>query len=104
MIRVVSDRVNLEVTMAGHADAPRNAENHDLVCCAASVLIQALVYWAQQEKHVAADGNLDKGNAHVTIKPAPGYYMHAKTAYKVMERGLEMLQKAHPECISIEYV
>ena len=104
MIQVTSDRIDLEVTMEGHANAPRNADNHDLVCCAASVLIQALVYWAQREKHVAVAGSLDKGDAHVTLQPEPGYYMHAKTAYKVMERGLEMLQEAHPECISIEYV
>lgn len=92
-----------EVKMQGHAGAERNAEGHDLVCCAASVLLQTLVYWAQDVKMAKADGSIAKGDAYVRLTPYTDCYDQTWAAYSVMRSGMEMLQKAYPECINIEY-
>ena len=103
MICITMTPAVLDVEMHGHAGAERNAEGHDLVCCAASVLLQTLVYWAQDGHMATVEGSIAKGDAHVRLVPGNGWNERALTAFSVMRSGMEMLQKAYPECISIGY-
>lgn len=103
MIHVKSDREGLTLTMQGHAHAEHNGEGHDLVCCSASILVQTLAYYAQECGHLQVQGRLAKGDAYIHLEPEQGCLGAARIAYTVIERGLEMLQKAYPQHISIEY-
>lgn len=103
MIMVQADRLGMELTMTGHACAEHNGEGHDLVCCAASVLVQSLAYYAQRKDCIEVDGHFRKGDARVKLRPFGGHYCEARTAFAVTLSGLEMLAAAYPQHISIDY-
>lgn len=103
MIHVTIDEKELAVCMTGHADAARNEADHDLVCCAASVLVQTLAYTAQEDDGMSARARLRKGDAFVQLMTCNGYYKRGKTYMRMLQRGMEMLQEAYPACIHIDY-
>lgn len=103
MIHVTIDPKELAVCVTGHADAPRNDADHDLVCCSVSVLIQALAYTGQEDDGMSTEGYLRKGDAYLRLIPCNGYYKRGKTYMRMLQRGLEMLREAYPACIHIDY-
>lgn len=103
MIHATIDTKELAVCMTGHAHAPRNAADHDLVCCAASVLVQALAYTGQHDDGMCAECDMHKGDAYVRLIPCNGYYKRGKTYMRMLQRGLEMLQESYPAHIRVDY-
>lgn len=103
MIHVTIDPKELAVCVTGHADAPRNDADHDLVCCAVSVLIQTLAYTGQEDDGLSTEGYLRKGDAYVRLIPCNGYYKRGKTYMRMLQRGLEMLQESYPGHIHVVY-
>lgn len=101
MITVKSDHLSWSITVEGHAGAPTNAQGHDLVCCAASVLIQTLIYSASRRgynmEHEAWDGYERVGIArgHQQLDEA------LVSAFATIEHGMDMLEEAYPEHIRV---
>ena len=101
MITVRSDHLSWCITMKGHAGAPVNPQGHDLVCCAASTLIQTLIYSASKRgylmEHEAGDGyervGIARGRQQLDEE------LHS--AFTTVEHGLDMLEEAYPECIQV---
>lgn len=100
MIRAKIDRKKGEITVEGHAGAERNAQGHDLVCCAASVLLQAFLFSAISEGYRAA-WSLEPGNSRVELEEADRDE-GIRARLKMLEDGLCMLEKAYPKCIRVE--
>lgn len=103
MIHVTIDPKELAVCVTGHADAPRNDADHDLVCCSVSVLIQTLAYTGQEDDGMSTEGYLRKGDAYLRLIPCNGYYKRGKTYMRMLQRGLEMLQESYPAHIRVAY-
>lgn len=84
--------------MTGHAGAARNEQGHDLVCCAASALIQTLLYsLSRQEFRV--DHDAEEGYMRVCMHDDRDFNREAAQTFLVVEDGLEMLAAAYPEHI-----
>ena len=100
MIRARIDRKKGEIRVEGHAGAERNAQGHDLVCCAASVLLQAFLLSAIRAGY-SATWNLDPGDSSIHLtEPDRDEGIRARLA--MLEDGLCMLEQAYPKCIRVE--
>lgn len=102
MICVTVDHRSMELTMQGHADAQRNEQDHDLVCCAASTLLQALVYTLMDRDGISVMGDMESGHAHIRIKASPQRMDTAQAAFRMAADGLQMLAEAYPDSINIQ--
>ena len=102
MIRVLVDYDNMTLDMTGHAEAERNTEGHDLVCCAASTLVFTLAYSCRRRCRV--EKRFDKGDAHIRLEPEEGRGLEALYKLDAVVDGLRMLQEKYPACISVGYI
>ena len=100
MIRARIDRKKGEITVEGHAGAERNAQGHDLVCCAASVLLQAFLFSAISAGY-RASWSLDPGNSRIHLEE-PDRDEGIRGRMTMLEDGLCMLEQAYPKCIRVE--
>ena len=101
MITVRSDHLKWCITLQGHAGAPANRQGHDLVCCAASVLIQALIYSTSRRgysmEHEAYDGYEHVG----IVRGEQQMDAELLSAFTTIEHGMDMLEEAYPEHIRV---
>ncbi len=100
MIKARIDRSKGIISVEGHAGAERNAQGHDLVCCAASVLLQAFLISAVNAGY-RASYDLEPGNSRVELEEADRDE-GIRARLKMLEDGLCMLEKAYPKCIRVE--
>lgn len=101
MIRVTHDQEGYGLTVEGHAGAARNAAGHDLVCCAASTLMQTLLYTASKAGYML-DHDAREGYMHISITPGQHFTRELQVMFRVVEDGLEMLEAAYPQCIETD--
>ena len=86
------------IEMKGHAGAAVNAQEHDLVCCAASTLIQTLLYSLSRQE-VMVDHDVEDGYMRVSMHDDRDFGREVAQTFMTVEDGLEMLATAYPECI-----
>lgn len=107
MIHVRFDMIDFEMTMDGHAEAPREGE-FDLVCCAASVLGQQLIYsleafWKRQAMSIdRIDREMEPGHLRVRVRPMEWARASVMDRFRYCQEGMQMLQEKYPEYIEIE--
>lgn len=108
MIHIRMDMIDFRLDMEGHAGAPREGE-FDLVCCAASVIGQQLLY--SLENYQEAHGGIEKiedemESGHLIIRARAKEWGRApvKARYEYAREGFEMLADRYPEYIRIEEV
>lgn len=92
MICVRYDPEKLELEVRGHAGAAE--KGRDLVCCAVSVLVQALEKTGQSVGTVEA--RMEPGNARVRLHPYPLQWMEAAQRYQAVMDGLRMVAESYP--------
>lgn len=101
MITVKSDHLSWCITVEGHAGAPTNAQGHDLVCCAASVLIQTLIYSTSKRGYLM---DHEAGDGYERVGIARGMQQldaELHSAFVTVEHGMDMLAEAYPEHIRV---
>lgn len=108
MIRVKFDMIDFILDMEGHAGAPRQGE-FDLVCCAASVIGQQLVYSleAYNERHdglISMDEGMESGKLHIRVKAKEWARVSVKKRFEYALEGMEMLMERYPEYIEVEEI
>ena len=103
MIAIRASIARLALKMDGHANAPRNEQDHDLVCCAASILVQTLIRSCQLYPGITVEGDAAMGKADIRLKYKPTAEEAAKHRYQMALDGLEMLAKTYPQSVWITY-
>lgn len=84
------------LVMEGHAGAELNENDHDLVCCAASTLMQTLLYSLSRQGHVI-DHEMREGHMLIRCHDAYNCDRQMANTFMVVEDGLEMLAQEWPE-------
>lgn len=106
MIRIRIDMIDFTLEMDGHADAPREGE-FDLVCCAASVIGQQLLYSLEEfnDRHDGferIESEMRSGYLRIRVRAKEWARTSAKRRLEYAREGLEMLQERYPEYIEIK--
>lgn len=103
MIAILASPARLALKMDGHANAMRNEQDHDLVCCAASILLQTMIRSCQLYPGITVEGNAAIGKADILLKHKNTAEEAAKHRYQMTLDGLEMLAKTYPQSVWINY-
>lgn len=99
MIRVYYDDEEMTLDMMGHAGGERNEEGHDLVCAAASILLQTLA--SSGGRYGDVDYLFESGKGHVQLKPQSRAWHDAQRLLTYTMDGIELLRRRYPQCIEI---
>ena len=104
MIHVVYHREYNRVTVEGHAGS--GEKGHDLICAAASVLVETL---ATNAERIAGSGMasspvivLEEGRAEISCKPRSKYKYATAMVFDAVCEGFALLARDYPEYISYE--
>lgn len=108
MTTVKFDLIDMLMEMDGHTEAPRQGE-YDLVCCAASVIGQQLLYSLEEynEMHdslVKLETEMEPGHLKIRAKAKEWARVGVKRRYEYAREGMEMLAERYPEYITVEEV
>lgn len=96
MITAQIDRETLTITVSGHANAKKNAQGHDLVCCAASTLAQAY-YYAGIRKGYMMELHTDHGYLMARPDPRRKAGEDLENIFVGYALGFELLADNYPE-------
>lgn len=102
MIKATHDPDCYGLIVTGHAGGKKNAQGHDLVCCAVSALMQTLLYTASKSGHML-DHDAKDGHMHISITPGQAFTRELQVMFRTVEDGIEMLAQAYPECVEIDW-
>lgn len=102
MIKATHDPDCYGLIVDGHAGGQKNAQGHDMVCCAVSALMQTLLYTAAKSGH-KVDHDAKDGYMHISITPGQAFTRELQVMFRTVEDGIEMLAQAYPECIEIDW-
>lgn len=105
MITVTMDMIDFSLTMDGHAEAPREGE-FDLVCCAASVISQQLLYSLEEynERHdgiAKLEQEMESGHLYIRAKAKEWARAGVLARFRYCQEGMEMLADRYPEYIKL---
>ena len=105
MTKARMDWRRLELNMRGHANSAPKGQ--DLVCCAESMLTQALVNTlAEMEKEGKCSatwaGGQRNGALSIRATPAEGQREVITAVFRVCMTGLRMLAKEYPEYVDLK--
>ena len=106
MVRIYLNMENLELDVHGHANTAEAGK--DLVCCAASMLIESLSRYAAVRE---SEGDMKSlineirgGRAIIASRPCEWSEREVTGAYEVIREGLRALARDYPEYITLEEV
>ncbi|MGN1369219.1 MAG: ribosomal-processing cysteine protease Prp [Aristaeellaceae bacterium] len=99
MIQARINREKREIVVEGHAGAVKNSAGHDLVCCAASVLVQTLIFSARRAGFPVG-WEIRDGYTRIDLGKA-GEDDALCVMVDMLEDGMKMLQMAYPDCITV---
>lgn len=89
------------LTAEGHADAGRNDEGHDLVCCAVSTLIQTLAFSCANLPGVRTDYRKASGFSEILITGTEAHWDTLVPRFEMAIGGLTILAAQYPQNISL---
>lgn len=106
MVRIRADMVDFEMEMSGHAGAPREGD-HDLVCCAASViayqLLNSLEIWNGVHKGIIRlEKEIEPGHMRIRVKAKEWARLPVRERFSYWLEGAQMLAKEYPSYITVE--
>ena len=91
------------ISADGHANAARNEENHDLVCCAVSTLMGTLANSCARIEDVNTIYQSSHGHALVTVTNIPEEIWHEiASRFTMAMDGLEGLAEQYPDSLRID--
>lgn len=102
MIVVRIRRDGREITVQGHAQAKKNEQGHDLVCCAVSTLTQAAAY-AVEKLGLCMAWEIGNGYWRMGMTQQEPTAQQ-RTLMGAVEAGMEMLSQAYPQHIRVDQV
>lgn len=103
MIEIRAKYDPLSLKMDGHAQSERNEHDHDLVCCAASMLVQALVRSCALYPGIAVVGEAGSGHIDFRLECDKVGQAPALHRFQMCMDGLEMLEKSYPQSLHVVY-
>ena len=98
-------RINIPngtVIATGHANAERNDDGRDLVCCAASALIQALVVSCKQMSSVVVKDSISPGDVYIHISASEEQREGVASRMQMLLDAMTVLAAQYPMCIAIK--
>lgn len=105
MIRIMTNLGRNHVRVEGHASSPCTESGVDLVCCAVSTLIMALVYTLQRISGVYIVADLQNGHSDIAVYPDEDcphdVWAEALSRVQMARDGLMMLAAEYPAYIRI---
>lgn len=90
------------MTVTGHADAIRNEEGHDLVCCAVSTIVQTLGVSCANLMDVNTTFHTSKGFADILVTGTESHWDVLLPRFDMALDGLRVLQSQYPQCIEVK--
>ena len=108
MITAKFDLIDFSLEMNGHANAPREGE-FDLVCCAASVVSQQLIWSLENYDDLhngleALEQDMGPGHLYVRAKAKEWARVSVKQRILYCREGMDMLADRYPEYIRVETI
>ncbi len=100
MINIIIDRERLSMEGHGHAKAEKNEYGHDLICAAASTLMQAYAYAGMRSGHIM-ELQINKGDMVARIDPDTTASTKIKHIYEGYVLGLKMIAENYPEHVRL---
>lgn len=100
MITIYHNPETCFLMLKGHAKAEKNAAGHDLVCCAASMMIDTYHYAAIHSGYIM-EVEADRGYKMVRPDPDTTWDDKLRGIYRVVMMGLEMLSREWTDNIRI---
>lgn len=101
MVEVRIDHDSATVLVTGHANAPRNEDGRDMVCCMVSTLVQTLLVSCLAIPGVMADYTIEPGNVYIRIGKSPDTDRAIAERMRMFEDGVRMLSDKYNECVKI---
>ena len=98
-IRISFD--NRTVIATGHANAPRNEDGRDMVCCAVSTLVQTLIFSCQELPGTVVYHDVAPGNVFARVSEPDSATDGVKHRLRMLLDGLKHLEKQYPEMIRV---
>ena len=87
----------------GHADAQRNDDGRDLVCCAVSTIVGVLANSCALIEDVRTVYHSRKGHALVTVSGiTDDLWAEINSRYQMAVDGLQALAVQYPECLCVK--
>ena len=102
MMDVRINHDNLTVIATGHADAPRNEDGRDMVCCAASTLIQAFIFSCEALPGVMVTKKIRPGDVYLKLSTPDCHYTGVMHRMQMLEDGMTHLSAQFPSCITMK--
>jgi uncharacterized protein YsxB (DUF464 family) len=99
-VRINPDK--LTVIATGHANAPRNEDGRDLVCCAVSTLMQTLIYSCQELRGVLVNHDVKPGDLFVQISAPNSQTDAVKHRMTMLHDGIKALADQYPMCVKLK--
>lgn len=90
------------LTADGHANAPRNDKDNDLVCCAVSTIVQTLAFSCAIMEDVCTVYHTSSGHAMVTVTRFDELEGEITSRFQMAADGLTALAEQYPECIRLD--
>lgn len=96
------------IQMHGHAEAERNEQDNDLVCCAASTMVQQLMWGVMHRSMASIEGHCEPGDVELVIRcdnEKPGSLMNYTLVWDRMDflfEGLSMLEEEYPDSVDVQ--
>lgn len=103
-IHVKTQEGQVRIVAEGHANAKRNEDGRDLVCCAISTLLYTLANSLHNMEgvHTTFETREGDGRAELnawTNEAAVGYGLHERA--QVIIDGLEAMAEQYPQCVQV---
>lgn len=90
------------ISAQGHAQAARNENEHDLVCCAVSTLLGTLANSCAWVGDVNVNYQTSSGNGLVTVTNiSDDLWGEIASRFRMAMDGLEVLREQYPESLKI---
>ena len=87
-IRVKMDTEPFSLTAEGHACGPRNEADHDMVCCAVSVIVQTLAVTLGKLDCVRTDYAKESGNIKILVTGTEAHWDELVPRFRMAIDGL----------------
>lgn len=99
VIDIIRKPNSVTITASGHANAPRNEDGRDLVCCAIATLMGALANSCAQIKGPATVYHTQSGLAELTVTNIMTAPDEIRPRLQMLIDGLSVLEVQYPQNI-----
>lgn len=89
------------MTVSGHARAKRNAEGHDLVCCAVATIAQTLAASCMSLEGVQSLFRTDDGFSNLIVSDTEAHWDELVPRFQMAIDGLTVLSAQYPDNITL---